>query len=98
VMSNTLGSALRGGQHGGPRRVAWWCSLQGRGRSAALGQTVRDLTTRATPFLRAVRTVRDGAGSSSSHLDPAPLGRDLRVLWVSRSPGAFPDDVKSPRN
>jgi hypothetical protein len=35
-------------------------------RSAALGRTVRNLAVEAAPSLRAVRTVRDGAGSSSS--------------------------------
>jgi hypothetical protein len=34
---------------------------------------------------------------SSYDLDLVPWGRDLRVLWVSRSPGASPDDVESPR-
>jgi hypothetical protein len=55
------------------RRVAWRCSLRGRGWSAALGQTVRDLATKATSFLRVVqtvsalgRTVRYGIGLSSS--------------------------------
>jgi hypothetical protein len=49
------------------------CSLRGRGLSAALGRTVRDLAVEAAPFLRAVwtvralgRTVRDGVVSSSS--------------------------------
>jgi hypothetical protein len=28
-----------------------------------------------------------------------PLGgKDLKVLWVDRSPGASPDDVEPPRN
>jgi hypothetical protein len=31
-------------------------------------------------------------------LDLIPWGRDLRVLRVSRSPGASLDDVESPRN
>jgi hypothetical protein len=31
-------------------------------------------------------------------LDLVPWGRDLRVLRVSRSPGASPDDAESPRN
>jgi hypothetical protein len=31
-------------------------------------------------------------------LDPALQGRDLRVLQVSRSPGASPNDVELPRN
>jgi hypothetical protein len=35
---------------------------------------------------------------SSYDLDLIPWGRDLRVLRVSRSPGASPDDVESPRN
>jgi hypothetical protein len=35
---------------------------------------------------------------SSYDLDLVPWGRDLRVLWVSRSPGASPDDVELPRN
>jgi hypothetical protein len=30
---------------------------------------------------------------SSKELDLVPRGRDLRVLLVSRSPGASPDDV-----
>jgi hypothetical protein len=45
----------------------------GRGRSAALGRTVRNLAAEAAPSLRAVltvramgQTVRAGAGSSSS--------------------------------
>jgi hypothetical protein len=35
---------------------------------------------------------------SSYDLDLIPWGRDLRVLWVSRSPGASLDDVESPIN
>jgi hypothetical protein len=35
---------------------------------------------------------------SSYDLDLVPWGRDLRVLRVSRSPGASPDDVESPKN
>lgn len=35
---------------------------------------------------------------SSYDLDFVSWGRDLRVLQVSRSPGASPDDVESPRN
>jgi hypothetical protein len=35
---------------------------------------------------------------SSYDLDLVPWGRDLMVLWVSRSPGASPDDVELPRN
>jgi hypothetical protein len=68
-MSNTLGSAPRGEQwrrSATGRRVALQCSLRGRGRSATLGRTVRNPAAEATPSLRAVRTVRDGAGSSSS--------------------------------
>jgi hypothetical protein len=34
----------------------------------------------------------------SCDLDLVPCGRDLRVLRVSRSPGASPNDVESPRN
>jgi hypothetical protein len=59
-MSNTLGSALRGEQwwrSARGRRVAWQCLLRGHGRSAALGQTVRNLAAEAAPSLRAVRTV-----------------------------------------
>jgi hypothetical protein len=48
------------------RRVAWRFLLWGCGLSVALGQMVRDLVTEATPSLRVIRTVRDGAGSSSS--------------------------------
>jgi hypothetical protein len=71
VTSNTLGLALRGGRRGGPRRVAGspGCLVE----LAAGARTVRDLTTGATPFLRAVetvrvlgRTIRVGAGLSSS--------------------------------
>lgn len=47
------------------RRVAVK-ALRGRGRSATLGRTVRNLAVEAAPSLRAVRTVRNGAGSSSS--------------------------------
>jgi hypothetical protein len=75
-MSNTLGSAPRGEQwwqSATGRRVAWQCSLRGRGQSVALGRTVRNLAAEVAPSLRAVRTVRalgrtvrDGAGSSSS--------------------------------
>jgi hypothetical protein len=82
-MSNTLGSAPRGEQwwrSATGREVAWQCSLRGRGRSAPLGRTVRNLAAEAAPSLRAVRTVRslgqtvralgrmvrDCAGSSSS--------------------------------
>jgi hypothetical protein len=35
---------------------------------------------------------------SSYDLDLVPWGRFLRVLLVSRSLGASPDDVESPRN
>jgi hypothetical protein len=35
---------------------------------------------------------------SSYDLDLIPWGRDLRVLRVSRSPGASPDYIESPRN
>jgi hypothetical protein len=35
---------------------------------------------------------------SSYDLDLVPWDRDLRALRVSRSPGASPDDVESPRN
>jgi hypothetical protein len=61
-------------------------SLRHTGRSAVLGQTVRDLATES---------------SSSSLLESRsrPLGgRDLKVLRVDRSLGASPDDVESPRN
>jgi hypothetical protein len=71
-----LGSALRGEQwwrSATGRRVAWQCSLWGRGRSTALGQMVRNLAAKVAPSPRAVRTVRalgrtvrDGVGSSSS--------------------------------
>jgi hypothetical protein len=46
------------------------------------------------PLSRTIRsldlTVSDGVGSSSSSWEPRshPLGRDLRVLRVNRSPGA----------
>jgi hypothetical protein len=73
VISNTLGLALRGGWRGGPRRVAWRCSLRGRRLSAALGQTVHDLAAEAASSLHVVRmvrtlgqTVHDDVGSSSS--------------------------------
>jgi hypothetical protein len=76
VMSNTLGSAPRDEwwwRSTMDRRVAWRCSMRWRRRSTALGRTIHDLATGATPSLRVVRTihalgrtVRDGAGSSSS--------------------------------
>jgi hypothetical protein len=70
-MSNTLGSALRGGRRGGPRRIT---GSSGCLVVLAVGVwTVRDLAAGATPFLCVVRTVRalgrtvrGGAGSSSS--------------------------------
>jgi hypothetical protein len=72
-MSNTLVRLREVNSGGSLRRVAWQCSLRGRGRSATLGRTVRNLAAEAGPSLRAVRTVRalgrtvrDGAGSSSS--------------------------------
>jgi hypothetical protein len=86
------------------------CSLVKRGRSAALGRTVRDLGVGAVSSLRHAgrsaalgRTVRDLAtGSSFSSLLESrsrPLGgKDLKVPRVDRSPGAFPDDVEPPRN
>jgi hypothetical protein len=86
------------------------CSLVKRGRSAALGRTVRDLGAGAVSSLRHTgrsaalgRTVRNLAiGSSSSSLLESrsrPLGgKDLKVPRVDRSPGASPDDVESPKN
>jgi hypothetical protein len=68
-MSNTLSSAPRGERWRRSmtsRRVAWRCSLWRRGRSVALGRAVRDLATEVAYSMRTVRTVRDGAGSSSS--------------------------------
>jgi hypothetical protein len=67
-MSNTLGSALRGGRaaiHDGSSGCLSVLVVRA-GWSMALGQTVRDLATRAASFLRVVWTVHDGAGSSSS--------------------------------
>jgi hypothetical protein len=66
-MSNTLGLAPRGEQWWRSttgRRVTWQCLLQGRGRSTALGRTVRNLVAEAVPSLRAVRTVELWAGRS----------------------------------
>jgi hypothetical protein len=60
------------------------------GLLCALSRTVRALGW----------TVYDAAGSytfSSYDLDPAPCGRDHRVLRVSRSPGASLEDVESHR-
>jgi hypothetical protein len=46
------------------------------------------------------QTVHDGAWLSSSSREPRSrsLGRDLRLLWVGRSPRASLDDVVLPRN
>jgi hypothetical protein len=72
----------------------------------SLGRTIRNLGAEAASSLRAIRTVRalgrtvrDGAGSSSSSPRmTVPWERGLMVFRVSRSPGASPDDVESPRN
>jgi hypothetical protein len=74
----------------------WWCPLVRRGRSAALGRTVRDLGAGAVSSLRHTgrsaalgRTVRDLAtGSSSSSLLESrsrPLGG--KILRCSGSIG-----------
>jgi hypothetical protein len=76
--------------------TAWRCPLRQRGRSAALGRTVRDLGAGAVSSLRHTgrsatlgRTVRDLAtGSSSSSLLESryrPLGE--KILRCSGSTG-----------
>jgi hypothetical protein len=69
-----------------------------------LDQTVRDLVVGATPSLyhsgRSVLWVEQsmmawGPLPLHGNLDLALCGRDLRVLRVSRSPGASLDDVDS---
>jgi hypothetical protein len=76
-------------------------------RSAALGWTVRDLGTEATPSLRRTELSAHRAGWSTMaqgslpprwNLDLVHWRRDLRVLRVDMSPGASLDDVESPKN
>jgi hypothetical protein len=77
------------------------CSLRRHRRSVALGRTVRDMATGASSSLRVVWTVRDGVeGRLLLLVGPKsrPWERDLKVLWVSRSPGTSPDNAESPRN
>jgi hypothetical protein len=107
-MSNTLGSAPRGEQWlrsttghlavlaAGARTVrgSGPDGLQPGGRSGAFTAYSPDGPSFGPDDPRWRRVIF----FSSYGLDLVPWGRDLTVLRVSRSPGASPDDVESPRN
>jgi hypothetical protein len=90
----------------------YWCTarqclLRRRGHSSSLGRTVCNLGAGATSSRSMSRrftlwversAMAQGHLLPRGNLDSIPCGRDLRVLWVGKSPGTSPDDVQSPIN
>jgi hypothetical protein len=100
VCDGSTGSARCGGVDG-PRlwagRSATWATWRQK-RRLRCAQSGRSELWAERSAMAKTRRWRRLVFFSSHDLDLVPWGRDLRVLRVSRSPGASPDDVESPRN